>query len=494
MALTSNETSETKTDEVNSSSSDDKTTVEHDDAEQIEISLVDDDEDNQQQDSSAVSIVSENELSLTDHNPNNRRTLSKTRSVSFAPTVEEYEIPARSSISSDCSTDFLDALVESYKLQTSTNLFPLHVEKKYVPKTTHTRSNPNWREHRIRRLMNRLEELSLWDREVELKTSQAQCLRSQKLEQIQDRQRNNDLCLQLMRQRHESEMESAVLLDQEANRVNKENIHAIISRTMNLTSASDALDYDLPNPPYQLKRRIQKQEENITHFKTPIGRYRQFENNMNNKLEKINQNFKPDWQIMRAYNPYHSSIPKTVVPLFTETYASLLSLPDTYSHQSSQHQSSPDYETRLQARSNRDVRVPLNDHSNENSDDDDDGNNNRNNHQYRNSRSSFSPVRRSTSVTPSRTLSKYDSPYTHSRQPLSNNLYRRSFHDDFNSLTYYSYETNDRRLPNRLETSNEKSTKNRSSSIPANKRIDFTHHNSTRKAYQPNIVSLSSAQ
>ncbi|CAF4796154.1 unnamed protein product, partial [Rotaria magnacalcarata] len=59
--------------------------------------------------------------------------------------------------------------------------------------------------------MNKLEELSLWDREEELKVIQAQFLREQKLEQIQDRQRNHDLCLQLMRQRHESEIESAVL-------------------------------------------------------------------------------------------------------------------------------------------------------------------------------------------------------------------------------------------------------------------------------------------
>ncbi|CAF4700871.1 unnamed protein product, partial [Rotaria magnacalcarata] len=79
-----------------------------------------------------------------------------------------------------------------------------------VPKTSHSRINPNWREHRTRRLMNRLEELSLWDREEELKASQAQALREQKWEQILDRQRNHDLCLSLMRQRHESEMESAI--------------------------------------------------------------------------------------------------------------------------------------------------------------------------------------------------------------------------------------------------------------------------------------------
>ena len=113
-----------------------------------------------------------------------------------------------------------------------------------------TRLNPNWREHRIRHLMNKLEELSLWDREEELKASQAQFLREQKLEQIQDRQRNHDLCLNLMRQRHESEMESAVLLDRGANGINDENTSATIARAMNLASPANVLAYDLPTPPY----------------------------------------------------------------------------------------------------------------------------------------------------------------------------------------------------------------------------------------------------
>ncbi|CAF1638600.1 unnamed protein product [Adineta ricciae] len=487
MALTSKETSETNTDEVNSTASNDKTAMEQEEIEHMDSFVADEEPIHL----SVASLESENESRESCDSSN--RTLSKTRSVSFAPMVEEYEIPARSSISSDCSTDFLDALVESYKLQTSVNLGSVPEEKKYIRRTTHLRSNPNWREHRIRRLMNRLEELTLWDREEELKASQAQSLRSQKLEQIHDRQRNNDLCLQLMRQRHESEMESAVLLDQQANPVNKENIHAIISRTMNLTSPSDAQDYNLPNPPYQLKRRIEKEEEAMTHLKTPIGRYRRFENNMNTKLEKINQNFKPDWQIMRAYNPYCTSIPANVVPLFHETYASLLSIPDAYSRQSS-HASSPDCEARVQARANRDVRVPLKDHSTDNSDNDDDDDDN-GKHRGKNSRLSFSPARRSTSATPSSSSSKYDYSYVNSRQIPSNNIYRRSFHDDFNSLTYYSYETHDRHLPTRLESSNDKSTsKSRSSSIPANRRINFNHHDSEhfKKSYQPTMVSLSS--
>lgn len=326
---------------------------------------------------------------------------TKSRSVNFSSTVDEKEIPKsrstnsstnRSSYSSSKSSnrpaDFIDALVESYKLETSGNRSPIKEDKKYVPKTNRSRLNPNWREHRTRHLMNKLEELSLWDREEELKAAQAQSLREQKWEQIQDRQRNHDLCLNLMRQRHESEMESAVVLDRGASIVNDENTSATIARAMNITSPANILQYDLPTPPHSLKRRVKQEEDPTTEFKTPIGRYRQFENNMNNKLEKINQKLQPDHEIMRAYSPYRTSIPPTAVPLFSETYSALLAVPDTYStnkynqyhygvashlHQS-QHAPSPDYETRLRSYSNRDVRVPLKEQANDYGYHDDDNN------------------------------------------------------------------------------------------------------------------------
>jgi len=388
MALTSNEISETKNDEINSSSSDNKLPMEQEDEEHIDTPLSTINDEEQQQSSTSIANELEEELppiekplsiSSDEINKENRKNQFKTRSVSFAPTVEEYEIPARSSFSSNCSTDFIDALVESYKLQTSVNLYPYEEQRKYVPKTTRTRLNPNWREHRMRRLMNKLEELSLWDREEELKASQAQSLREQKWEQIQDRQRNHDLCLNLMRQRHESEMESAVLLDRGANGINDENTSASIARAMNLASPANVLAYDLPTPPQTLKRRVRQDQEKSSELKTPIGRYRQFETNMSNKLEKINQKLQPDHEIMRAYSPYRTSIPPTAVPLFSETYATLLSVPDTYSsnkynryhygvapylHQS-QHAPSPDYETRPKSYSNRDVRVPLKEQSND---------------------------------------------------------------------------------------------------------------------------------
>jgi len=321
---------------------------------------------------------------------------TKTRSVNFSSIEENAPEPppkprvtnsnsnsTRSSSSSykpaHRKTDFIDALVDSYKMETSHNEPIITDEKKYVPKTTRSRLNPNWREHRTRRLMNKLEELSLWDREEELKASQAQSLRDQKWEQIQDRQRNHDLCLNLMRQRHESEMESAVLLDRGANGVNDENTTATIARTMKLATPTNGLGYDVPLTPSALRRRAKKDEETTVDMKTPIGRFRQFENNMNDKVDKINQKLQPDREIMRAYSPYRTSIPATATPLFSETYAALLSVPDTFSsnkynqyhygvasylHQPN-HASSPDYETRVRAYSNRDVRVPLKEQAND---------------------------------------------------------------------------------------------------------------------------------
>ena len=323
-------------------------------------------------------------------------TTSKSRSVNFASTSDDVEPPkSRSKTSTNARTsssttsksrssykpvDFVDALVESYKLETS-GTSPTREEKKYVAKTSRSRLNPNWREHRTRRLMNKLEELSLWDREEELKAAQAQSLREQKWEQIQDRQRNHDLCLNLMRQRHESEMESAVTLDRQAAGINDENTSATIARAMNLASPANVLAYDLPTPPQALKRRVRQEQEKAVEFKTPIGRLRQFENNMENKLEKINQKLQPDREIMRAYSPYRTSVPPTAVPLFSETYAALLTIPPDgntsskynqyhygvapHSFHSPQHAPSPDYEARLRSYSNRDVRVPLKEQAND---------------------------------------------------------------------------------------------------------------------------------
>ncbi|CAF2336593.1 unnamed protein product [Rotaria sp. Silwood2] len=345
--------------------------------------------------STSIPLKSINKENINRKLQEEERTSSKSRSVNFSSTIskDDTDVPKLrsknssntrsshlSSKSSRRPVDFIDALVESYKLETTNSTSPTIEELKYVPKTNRSRLNPNWREHRTRRLMNKLEELSLWDREEELKASQAQSLREQKWEQIQDRQRNHDLCLQLMRQRHESEMESAVTLDSAATGINDENTNATIATAMNLASPSNVLAYDLPIPPQTLKRRVRLEEEKALELKTPIGRYRHFEKNMNNKLDKINQKLQPDREIMRAYNPYHTSIPSTAVPLFSETYSALLSVPDTssspnkynqyhygvasYLHQP-QHAVSPDYEARLRSYSNRDVRVPLKEQANE---------------------------------------------------------------------------------------------------------------------------------
>jgi hypothetical protein len=489
MALTFDEIAATNNDEVNSSSSGHKPPIEQEEIDTPPVSEMTLEERPSMEKSISISSEERNEENLK----SKRQDRKLARSVSFAPTVEEFEIPSRydpSYISSRPSLDYIDALVESYKLQSLVHLYPLNEEKKYVPKTTRTHLNPNWREHRIRHLMNKLEELSLWDREEELKVAQAQFLREQKLEQIQDRQRNHDLCLNLMRQRHESEMESAVLLDRVAIGINDENTSATIAQTMNLASPANVLAYDLPTPPYSLKRHVREEQEKIPIYKTPIGRYRQFERNMNNKLEKINEKLKPDWKVMRGYSPYRTAIPPTVVPLFSETYTALLSLPETYSsnryhhgYQSTlQHAASPDYETRRRSHSNRDVRVPLKDEitdDNDNDDDDDD---------YNHSRLGSSSLKRQTNQTSNAALSLYDySPsmntireysFIRSPQPISNSIHQRSLNDDLNAITQFPAETGRAILRNITNNaSNVMSAKIRSSSVPTNKRVMFVEQN-----------------
>ena len=400
---------------------------------------------------------------------NKHQNRSITRSVSFAPMVEEIEIPSRydpSYISSRPSMDYIDALVESYKIQTATHLYPWYEEeKKYVPKTTRTRLTPNWREHRIRHLMNKLEALSLWDREEELKVSQAQFLREQKLEQIHDRQRNHDLCLNLMRHRHESEMESAVLLDRGATGVNDEVTNDTIARAVNLASTTSS------TLPYALKRRVRQNEEKIPIYRTPIGRYRQFETTMNNKLEKINEKSPTDWRILRGYSSYRTLIPPTVVPLFSETYTALLALPDAYSSQryyrsSPLHASSPDYETRLRSHSNRDVRVPFNEEMTE-----DETNYYENDGNYRSN-----SLRRSTPLTSNLVSSSHDFSFIHSPQPISNSIHQRSLNDDLNAIAKFSVENGRTTLRDMTNSSNMMSNKIRLSPSPINKRVMFAKY------------------
>lgn len=291
-----------------------------------------------------MTLVSDDPTTTTEtENPKEKKRL-KARSVSFAPTVDEFEIPSRTSPAYEYRRqDFLDALVDSYKVQTAVNLsFALNNEEKYRPKTTRSRANLQGREHRIRHLMNKVEELSLWDREEELKGSQARFLREQKLEQIIDRQRNNDLCWNLMRQRHESEMESAVLLDRRPSKFDDEWRKSSIAQARRLPHSSSLTS--IPT---------------AVQWRSPTGRFRHFQTQMNDKVEKLNERF-PSVAPRR-----YASVPANVVPLFSETYLSLMNLPARI-----RPKSNSDEETRRRAHSSRDVRVPLKENINNNARDD----------------------------------------------------------------------------------------------------------------------------
>ena len=360
----------------------------------------------------------------------------KTRSVSFAPTVDTYEIPARSCwYEENHPIDFLDVLVESYKMETSTNFDSLfYDEKQYVPKTSRTRSNPNWREHRIRHLMNKLEELSLWDRDEEMKESQAKFLREQKLEQIQDRQRNQDLCLKLMRQRHESEMESAILLDRSsASGPNEETTRLSIKQALSLPSTR-------PVPLTKTLRQQLANEENF-EYKTPAARFRQFQTKMDKRLENIHQRSANDRPLTRQSR----SIPTTVVPLFSETYGMLLKTPETFSSRrkfspdslNDRQTSSPDFEQRSRLNSRRDVRVPLKDQSDDESSDNDDDQRRISSRETSSSPLRRLPYSRSLSTFSLNSRSTVDPSFIRSRSPLLNSIHQRTLNDDFNSLTRY---------------------------------------------------------
>src|SRR4051812_9742567 len=123
MVLTSDSVSTTKNDEVNSPSSDNKLPMEQGELEDIDTSLSTTTDEKQKR----SSISSEEELSTTEKSisipseemnkenlDDKRQRRSTIRSVSFAPTVEEIEIPSCDDSSFESTyhpIDFIDALV-----------------------------------------------------------------------------------------------------------------------------------------------------------------------------------------------------------------------------------------------------------------------------------------------------------------------------------------------------------------------------------------------
>ncbi|CAF1552109.1 unnamed protein product [Rotaria magnacalcarata] len=87
---------------------------------------------------SSMSISSSDEMNKENLDKKRQNRL-KSRSVSLALMVEEFEIPSSrhsSFESSHQSIDVIDILVENYKLQTANNLFSLN-----EPKTVYTENN-----------------------------------------------------------------------------------------------------------------------------------------------------------------------------------------------------------------------------------------------------------------------------------------------------------------------------------------------------------------
>ena len=64
------------------------------------------------------------------------------------------------------------------------------------------------REQRQKRLVNRLEQFELWDLDQEQKQRQYEKAREQRYQNIMERLKSQDFCLNTMRKRHETDMET----------------------------------------------------------------------------------------------------------------------------------------------------------------------------------------------------------------------------------------------------------------------------------------------
>jgi len=128
------------------------------------------------------------------------------------------------------------------------------------------------REHRQRRLMNKLEQFELWDMEQEQKQKQYEIAREQRYKNIMDRLSTQDFCVSVMKKRHEQELESTRELEAYTNE------HLFV----------DALD-DAKN-----------------QIEGPISQYRKFQAEMDEKMKLLQEDIdslNPRSRIEQAIKP-----------------------------------------------------------------------------------------------------------------------------------------------------------------------------------------------
>jgi len=109
------------------------------------------------------------------------------------------------------------------------------------------------RENRQKRLVNKLEQFELWDMEQEQKQRQYELAREQRYKNIMERLKSQDICVNLMKRRHESDLETTRDLE---------------------TYLNDHLYVDA----------MDDAQKNV---KGPVSQYRKFQSEMDTKLNTL---------------------------------------------------------------------------------------------------------------------------------------------------------------------------------------------------------------
>lgn len=133
------------------------------------------------------------------------------------------------------------------------------------------------REHRQKRLINRLEQFELWDIEQEKKHKQYDLAREQRYKTIVERLKSQEFCVNLMKKRHESDLETSRELE---------------------TYSNDHLYFDALDDPK-------------TQYKGPVSQYRKFQNEMDSKLRTLQHD-------IDNVNPRHRIV-QTILPRLERT-------------------------------------------------------------------------------------------------------------------------------------------------------------------------------
>jgi hypothetical protein len=133
------------------------------------------------------------------------------------------------------------------------------------------------RDHRQKRLTNKLEQFELWDIEQSQKQKQYELAREQRYKNIMERLKSQEFCVNLMKKRHESDLETTRELEM---------------------YTSDHLYVDSLDDPK-------------TNYKGPISQYKSFQAEMDGKLKHLQTD-------LETLNPRHR-IEQAILPRLERT-------------------------------------------------------------------------------------------------------------------------------------------------------------------------------